>query len=135
MQVYGANALATTTAAPAPRRTAGGTFKLASDATQAASAAGGVRTVSSIDALLALQGVDDATERRKRAVRRGRGALDALEALKLGLLSGTLDQDSLRQLEAAVGELTTDSGDPHLDTVLAEIHLRVKVELAKAGVR
>jgi len=135
MRVYGANALATTTAAPVVRRTASGTFKIASDATQNAAASGSVRSVSGIDALLALQGVEDSAERRKRGVRRGRAALDALDELKLGLLSGNLGPEELRRLQAAAGDLKTDSGDPGLDAVLGEIRLRVDVELAKAGVR
>lgn len=136
MHVYGANALATPAAAPAARRpAAGGAFKLASDSAQATAAAGAVRTVSGIDALLALQGVEDATERRKRAVRRGRAALDALDELKLGLLSGAMQPDSLRRLQALTGDLKGDTGDARLDEVLAEIQLRVGVELAKAGIR
>jgi hypothetical protein len=135
MQVYGANALVSTTASPGVRRTTGGTFKLASEGTQAAAAIGTVRSVSGIDALIALQGVEDGVERRKRAVRRGRSALDALDDLKLELLSGTLDPAGLRRLQAAAGELAGDSGDPSLDAVLSEIRLRVEVELAKAGVR
>jgi hypothetical protein len=135
MQVYGANALATPTAAPAARRTSGGTFKVATDTAQAAAATGAMRSVAGIDALLALQGVEDATERRKRAVRRGRAALDALDELKLALLSGTLRPESLRRLQILAGELKGDTGDGRLDAVLAEIQLRVGVELAKAGIR
>jgi Class II flagellar assembly regulator len=134
MKIYGANALAAPAAAPSARRTAGGTFKLASDGAQAATASGAVRTVSGIDALLVLQGVEDATERRKRAVRKGRAALDALEELKLGVLSGTLEPESLRRLKVLGGEIQCDTGDPRLDGVLGEIRLRVEVELAKAGI-
>ena len=135
MQVFGANALATPTAAPAVRRTSGATFKVATEAAQAATAAGAVRSISSLDALLALQGVEDPIERRKRAVRRGRAALDALDELKLALLSGTLEPDSLRRLQVLGEELKGDTGDARLDAVLTEIHLRVGVELAKAGIR
>ena len=135
MKIYGANALAAPAAAPAVRRTSGGAFKLASDGVQAAAAGGAVRTVSGIDALLALQGMEDATERRKRAVRKGRAALDALDELKVALLSGTLEPESLRRLKVLGGEVPGDTGDPRLDAVLGEIRLRVEVELAKAGIR
>jgi len=91
----------------------------------------GVRGVGGIDALIALQGVESAEERRKRAVKRGRTALDALDELKLGLLSGRLDQATLLKLKGAAAGLKDDSGDPELDRVLAEIELRVEVELAK----
>ena len=134
MHVYGANALALPTAAPAARRPAAGTFKLAGDSAQAATAAGSVRSVSGIDALLALQGLEDATERRKRAVKRGRAALDALDELKVGFLSGSLRPDSLRRLQTVAVDLKSDTGDARLDAVLGEIELRVGVELAKAGI-
>jgi len=91
------------------------------------------RAIGNIDALLALQGVEDPTERRKRAVKRGRSALDVLDDLKLGLLSGGLDQTMIQRLRVAASELKTVSGDPGLDQVLSEIELRVEVELAKAG--
>ena len=66
-------------------------------------------------------------------MKRGRGALDALDALKLGLLAGTLDTGALARLKAAGAGLAEPTGDPGLDTVLAEIELRVEVELAKIG--
>jgi flagellar basal body rod protein FlgG len=43
--------------------------------------------------------------------------------------------DTLLRLKTAVAELKAPSGDTGLDTVLAEIDLRVEVELAKAGIR
>jgi hypothetical protein len=135
MRVYGANALKAPAAATAARRTNGATFTVASESAQAAAASGAARNVSGIDALLVLQGVDDAGERRKRAVRKGRAALDALDELRLGLLSGMIEPASLRQLQALAGDLNGGTDDPRLDVVLAEIELRVGVELAKAGVR
>ena len=65
----------------------------------------------------------------------GRNALDLLDELKIGLLGGPLDQSTLLRLKSAAAELKTESGDPGLDGVLAEINLRVEVELAKAGIR
>ena len=87
--------------------------------------------IGGIDALMALQGVDDPTERRRRSVARGRYALDALEDLKMGVLSGTLDSSALNRLKTAAVGLKDTSGDQNLDGVLAEIELRVEVELAK----
>ena len=69
----------------------------------------------------------------RRAVKRGRNALDALDELKIGLLSGTLDTGALARLKAAPAALAEPTGDPGLDAVLAEIELRVEVELAKIG--
>jgi hypothetical protein len=91
----------------------------------------GVRTIGGIDVLMALQGVEEPGERRRRAVARGRTALDALDALKIGLLTGEIDAGTAARLKAAVSGLKDGSGDPMLDEVLAEIELRVEVELAK----
>ena len=97
-------------------------------------AAAAPKAPATIDALLALQGVeDDPVERRKRLVQRGRGALDVLDDLKIGLLSGNFDASTVNRLRAAAAELKSSSGDAGLDAVLAEIELRVEVELAKAG--
>jgi hypothetical protein len=81
--------------------------------------------------LLALQGQDDPAERRQRAVKRGRLALDTLDALKVEVLSGTLGPSMLQRLKSATADLRDASGDAGLDAVLAEIELRVVVEIAK----
>ena len=87
--------------------------------------------VGGIDALIALQGIEDPLEQRKRAVKRGRVALDALDELKIGLLGGTLSPAILAKLKSAAASLKLGSGQPDLDAVLAEIELRVEVEVAK----
>lgn len=84
---------------------------------------------------MALQGFEDATEKKKRAVAKGRKALDALDELKLGMIGGALDTGTLARLKVAAEGLTEGSGDPGLDGVLAEIDLRVAVELAKVDRR
>jgi hypothetical protein len=93
--------------------------------------AAALRTVGGIDALLALQGQDNPPQRRQRAIKRGRNALDILDALKIEVLAGTLGPSTLGRLKSATSELRDSSGDPKLDAVLAEIELRVEVELAK----
>ena len=134
MRILGPNGPAATATAPAARRSTTGSFSLPEEEAHAGPAGtAGVRTVGGIDALIALQGVDDPTERRRRAVKRGRVALDALDELKLGLLGGTLDTAALARLKTAVTDLKQESGNPGLDGVLAEISLRVEVELAKFG--
>ena len=93
--------------------------------------AGAVRTVGGIEALMALQGVDSVEERRRRAVKRGHTALDLLDEMKIGLLSGRLASEMVHKLREAAAGLKDLSGDPRIDQVLAEIDLRVEVELAK----
>ena len=134
MRIQGTSAAAAPAASPTVRRSASGTFSLdGENSTRAATASAGMRNIGGIDALLALQGVEEPGERRRKAVKRGRTALDALDALKLGLLSGTLDTAALARLKSAAAGLAEPTGDPGLDTVLAEIDLRVEVELAKIG--
>ena len=136
MRINGTNATARASSPAAPRRASSGTFSVAEQETpRGAAAASGLRAVTSLDALIALQGVEDPTERKKRAVGRGRHALDVLDALKVGVLDGSLDASVIGRLKAASEGLRAESGDPGLDGVLAEIDLRVAVELAKAGVR
>ncbi len=135
MRVYGPNGTALATASIPARRPPSGTFTVAeAGVAQPQSAAVALRTLGGIEALIALQGVEDPVERRRRAVKHGRRALDALDELKLGLLAGTLDQGTMLRLQSAAADLKDGSGDERLDQVLAEIDLRVAVELAKGGI-
>jgi Class II flagellar assembly regulator len=135
MRVYGPNGTALANAPTTARRSPGGTFTVTEGtASQPQAAAVALRTLGGIDALIALQGVEDPIERRRRVVKHGRRALDALDELKLGLLAGTLDQATMLRLKSLAADLKEGSGDERLDSVLAEIDLRVEVELAKAGI-
>ena len=134
MRVYGLNGTGAAVVSTPVRRPASDPFTVGAEtAPRATTAAGAPRVIGGIDALLALQGFDDPLERRRRAVKRGRTALDALDALKLGLLTGTLETGALAALKSLAAELADRTGEPGLDTVLAEIELRVGVELAKIG--
>jgi len=134
MRIYGPNGTGVVANAPQARRASSGTFALdEKDSSRPAAPTASLRTVGGIDALIALQGVEDPAERRRRAVKRGRAALDALDELKLALLAGTLDTGALARLKSVAASLADGSGDGALDSVLAEINLRVEVELAKFG--
>ena len=136
MRIAGPNATARAVNAQAPRRTSSGGFSIdESETPKQAATTTALRTVGGIDALLALQGEEGPTERRKRAVKRGGIALDALDELKVGVLAGALEPATLSRLKAATAGLREGSGDPGLDTVLAEIELRVEVEIAKMSPR
>jgi len=135
MRIYGPNGTTLGSSAPNVRRTTSSSFALP-DATSAAESRPVVapKASANIDALLAMQGIEeDPIERRRRSVQRGKGALDVLDDLKIGLLTGNFDSATLSRLRAAAANLKSSSGDPGLDAVLAEIELRVEVELAKAG--
>jgi hypothetical protein len=132
MRVQGSNSTALAATTAAPRRGASGTFSLnEAETSKPQSSVATLRTIGGIDALVALQGLEDATERRRRAVRTGRTALDALDALKVGFLGGDIEPAALNRLKVVSAELKSESGDPQLDGVLAEIALRVEVEIAK----
>ena len=135
MRILGTNGPTSAGPASATRRTgSSAVFRLdAGGPARNTAATPTVRNIGGIDTLLALQGVEEPAERRRKAVKRGRGALDALDALKLGLLSGTVDTGALARLKTMSAGLNEATGDPGLDTVMAEIALRVEVELAKVG--
>jgi hypothetical protein len=134
MRIYGATGMSGSAPASLVRKSRPGTFALPqAEAEHAPTAATGPRSVAGIDALMALQGVEDPAERRRRSVNRGRMALDVLEELKLGVLEGKLDGAVLGRLKTVASGLKGSSGDRNLDVVLAEIELRVEVEMAKLG--
>lgn len=137
MRITGSNAAALSATTTAARRAgSGGTFSLSGfEATTTPTAPTALRSVAGLDSLLALQGVEDPTEKKKRAVARGRTALDVLDELKLGMIGGSLDTSTIARLKVAAEGLTEGTGDPGLDGVMAEIDLRVAVELAKVARR
>ena len=136
MRISGPNANGAVTTARAPRQSAAATFTLnEGEGSRSAAATTGLRTLAGIDTLIALQGLEDATERRKQAFKRGKVALDVLEELKIVLLGGALTGATLSRLRSIVGPLAAGSGDAGLDAVLAEIGLRVEVEIAKIAAR
>ena len=135
MRIYGPNGTTIGSPASHTRRTGSTGFSLPETPStpEEPRQASAPKAAGNIDALLALQGVEDPTERRKRSVVRGRSALDVLDELKIGLHSGNLNPSTVSRLRDAAANLKASSGDPGLDAVLAEIELRVEVELAKAG--
>jgi hypothetical protein len=133
MRIAGPNVTARVTNASSTGKRAGsGTFSVAEQSdTQNTAPAAALRTIGGIDALIALQGEENVAERRKRAVKKGRNALDALDQLKVELLSGDMELSTLARLKSATTDLRESSGDPRLDGVMAEIDLRLQVEIAK----
>ena len=84
-----------------------------------------------IDGLFALQEVADGLAGRRRATARGTALLDKLDELRLALLSGRMPRAQLEALRQLAREHGPSIDDPKLAAVLAEIELRVAVELAK----
>lgn len=93
----------------------------------------GAPTASSgIDALLALQSVDDATTGRRKAVKRANQLIDALEDIRSDLLLGRIGEGHLNRAVALLRQAKSHT-EPGLDEIVADIELRVRVELAKMG--
>lgn len=119
----------------ARKKSASGTeeFKpdMGAEVAQSTQVAGGT-AIQGMDALLALQEVDERAERRSKAARHGHSMLDSLEAVRADLLAGVVSEARLEVLADQVAERKS-SGDDRIDSVLEEIELRVKVELAKLG--
>ncbi|MCR9129945.1 MAG: flagellar assembly protein FliX [Alphaproteobacteria bacterium] len=96
-----------------------------------ASALSGASAISSVDALLALQGSGDFNEARKKATDRAFSLLDVLDDLKIALLEGRLERQTLVRLMETLKSQRDQTGDPGLEAALDEVELRAAVELAK----
>jgi hypothetical protein len=106
-------------------------FGAAISGEQPVSGAAGSRPMASVDGLFQIQELPDALAQRRRAVQRGSTLLDRLDDLRLALLSGSLSPGQIAELQRAVASERGLVDDPRLLTVLDEIDLRAKVELAK----
>ena len=117
----------------AAARSGGEGFRLEGQA-QAARApiTGSPVAAGGIEALLALQAVDDATMGRRKALKRGHALLDSLEDIRADLLLGRVSEGRLNRAMALLAQAKTQGGEA-LDAAVAEIELRVRVELAKLG--
>lgn len=87
--------------------------------------------LTAVDTLIALQEVPDSVAGRARAARRGRDVLDLLDDVRDGMLAGGVSRSTLNRLVALVEVKREDFVDPGLASVLDEIDLRARVELAK----
>ncbi len=117
----------------AGRASAGGAFEIG-EGPQAPSArpTSPLAPTASLDALLALQAVEDPLLKRRKIIRRGTQLVDTLEGLRTDLLAGRLSEGRLNQLMAVMSQ-ARDQSEPGLDSLLDDIELRARVELAKRG--
>ncbi len=126
------------TAASPPRasvaRNGDGSFALPDAAEPAMAVAVGSSAGLAASSLLGLQEDEIAERVRDRAARRhGRAMLDGIAALQRTLLSpNDAAGAALRQL-AALARAVPIAADPALRTLLADVTLRVQVELARRG--
>ncbi|MEP3525872.1 MAG: flagellar assembly protein FliX [Hyphomicrobiales bacterium] len=111
------------------------TFSLSDDAAETAevNTSAPVSNVAHLDVLLALQGVEDSTSGKKRTAEQGFDLLDRLEEMQLGLLTGRLSATQVTRISQKISNLGR-TGDEKLDSILSDIDMRARVELAKLGV-
>ncbi len=87
---------------------------------------------SGIEAMLALQGVDNNVEGKQRAVRHAHSMLDTLDEIKADFLAGNVGEGRLNRLMAQVTR-ARQQAEPELISLIDDIDLLAKVELAKMG--
>lgn len=93
----------------------------------------GISNISVTDAIFAAQMVDNEEERqiKKKLVKRGNTLLEKLEEIRRAFLNGYISMDKLIEISRFVKEQKVEAGDERLNEIIAEIELRVEVELAK----
>jgi hypothetical protein len=111
---------------------ANGVFHVGETATQPrAQTVAAPGPIASVESILTLQGLDDSTSGRSRGLDHGEHLLDMLDEVRDGLLSGGIPRATLNRLATAVSRRQDNFADPKLQSVLDEIELRARVELAK----
>ena len=95
---------------------------------------GGAAAICGPVGLLVAQEVDTTSLARRRAKRRAETLLDRLEDLRRDILFGAVPEAKLIELCRLVDSERPVVDDPQLASVLDEIDLRVRVELAKLDV-
>ncbi len=106
---------------------------LQDDGISAASAVSGMSGVSGVSALIGIQEVEDATERAAKGKKRAQSILKDLDNIQVALITGALSKDQLLHLSASVQSERASVDDPRLASILDDIDLRARVELAKYG--
>jgi hypothetical protein len=117
----------------AERGRAGASFADTLKQVEAGAAAGATASLASVSAIVAVQEVDPDAENSAAARRRGEEMLDRLDELRLGLIEGRLAPDRIEALVKLVAERREKVHDPRLQSILDDIDLRARVELAKLG--
>lgn len=91
----------------------------------------GAGPVTPVDALLGLQEVPDAADSSSKGIALGHDMLDRLEDIRRGLLLGMITTAQLRSLAHLLKNRPPAFQDPELSSILDDIELRARVELAK----
>jgi hypothetical protein len=98
---------------------------------KASSGLTGSGPLAAVQTILALQGIEDTTEQVRRGVSHGDELLRLLDEVRDGLLAGGIPRRTLSRMAHAIAKRRESFADEKLQTVLDEIELRARVELAK----
>lgn len=103
------------------------------ESVEGVSGAAAAAPAHSVDGVVAIQEVGDATDNdaQSRARQWGNDTLDQLELIKLDLLVGGIPKGRLMNLARIVADRREQTEDPALESLLDDIELRVRVEIAK----
>ena len=70
-------------------------------------------------------------EARRKLLKHGQSLIEKLEEIRRGLLAGHISKDKLIEISRFVKDKHFQVEDDRLNEIIAEIELRVEVELAK----
>jgi Class II flagellar assembly regulator len=87
--------------------------------------------IAAVETLLALQGIEDTPDQRSRGIAHADDLLHLLDEVRDGLLSGGIPRRTLSRMAHAIAKRRESFADEKLQSVLDEIDLRARVELAK----
>lgn len=114
------------------RQSGGEGFTISSESEESAVASvSGTTSLTALDSVLTLQEMENSTEGRSRGLKHGKTLLDALEDVRLGLLAGAIPRETLSRIAHNLSQRNDQFTDPQLKSVLDDIELRARVELAK----
>ena len=90
-------------------------------------------SVATAGAIFAAQMIDDEEERqiKKKLIKKANTLLDNLEEIRQEIIFGAVSKDKLIEISRMVKQKDVETNDEGLKDILAEIELRVEVELAK----
>lgn len=101
--------------------------------TPSASPTTGAKGALSVDMLMTIAGAEGGQEQRKRLVKDAEQGLQFLEGIHTDALKGQSDPQKLEQLSAWLSNQEAAS-DPSVASIMKDIDLRARVELAKRDV-
>jgi hypothetical protein len=99
--------------------------------TKASTGLTGSGPIAAVETLLALQGIEDTDDQRGRGVAQADELLHLLDEVRDGLLAGGIPRRTLSRMAHAIAKRRESFADEKLQSVLDEIDLRARVELAK----